>query len=134
MTNRTVTLQIPEVIYELAEQIAGISDMSTEDVLLDRLTSSLTDFSLDLSDQDLETLSDDQLWALVMSPFGIAQRLRLRELNLIGKQGELTDEEDAEMERLLDEVDDYVLRRSSALLILKQRGHDIETQLGWKKR
>ncbi len=43
----------------------------------------------------------------------------------LGKLGQVSDEEIAEMEALVDLVDYQMLMRSEALLLLKHRGHDI---------
>jgi hypothetical protein len=77
----------------------------------------------------LESLSDDQLWAIVHRALVWPQDIRLRELTTLGQQGNLSVEEQAELERLVDQVDRYVVLRSQALLLLKQRGHDVEHRL-----
>ena len=43
----------------------------------------------------------------------------------LGQLGQVTDEEISEMEALIDLVDHQMLLRSEALLLLKQRGHDV---------
>ena len=83
----------------------------------------------ELTPQILETFSDEQLWAIVQRELAWPQDVRLRELTTLGKQGNLSAEEQIEMERLVDQVDRYVLVRSQALLLLKQRGHDVERRL-----
>ncbi|MCA0456926.1 MAG: hypothetical protein LCI00_23345 [Chloroflexi bacterium] len=69
--------------------------------------------------------SDDQLWAVVNESFPLPKDLRLHELMMIGKQGSLSAIEQAELETLIEEHDQYILLRSQALLILKQRGFDV---------
>lgn len=54
---------------------------------------------------------------------------RLRGLTETSKIGKLTDAEEIELDSLIDQYDDYVLARSTALLLLKRRGYDIEAYL-----
>ncbi|MHB8625261.1 MAG: hypothetical protein ACYDBJ_11365 [Aggregatilineales bacterium] len=77
----------------------------------------------------VEELSDEQLWAIVYRPLAWTKDIRLRELTSLGKFGGLSADEQAETERLVDQVDRYVLLRSQALLLLKQRGYDVEHHL-----
>lgn len=73
--------------------------------------------------------TDNELWAVVDQRLTQEQDTRLRELIALGKQGQLTTDEQAEMERLVDLVDHQMLLRSEALLLLQQRGHDINLYL-----
>ena len=83
--------------------------------------------------KDLQHYTDDELWAVVNQRLTQEQDTRLRELIALGKQGQLTMDEQAEMERLVDLVDHQMLLRSEALLLLQQRGHDIDTYLNPKQ-
>ena len=83
----------------------------------------------DIVHDELHHYTDEQLWAVVYQRLAWPQDTRLRELIALGKQGLLSDDEKAEMERLIDLVDRMMMLRSQALLLLKQRGHDVETQL-----
>ena len=74
----------------------------------------------------LESYRDDQLWGVVVQRMAWPQRERLRELTSRGKQGDLTDFEQAELDNLLDRVDSFTLRRSHALSLLKQRGYSLD--------
>jgi predicted NUDIX family phosphoesterase len=73
------------------------------------------------------------LWAVVDQRLTQKQDTRLHELIALGKQGQLTADEQAEMESLIDLVDHQMLLRSEALLLLQQRGHDIDTYLNPKQ-
>lgn len=130
MKQPTIDLHIPPEIYERARAIATASERSIESVLLDGLTllfGTLPDASVSVD--ALASYSDEQLWAVVYQRLAWPQDTRLRELIGLGKQGQLTLEEKQEMERLLELVDHQMLLRSEALLLLKQRGHDVETKL-----
>ena len=130
MGQSTVELQIPAEIYERARQIASDSNRSLESVLLDGLALLFGDLpNTSLSPDALKDYTDEQLWAVVHQRLAWPQDARLRELIALGKQGQLTTDEQAEMERLVDLVDHQMLLRSEALLLLQQRGHDIDTFL-----
>jgi hypothetical protein len=75
---------------------------------------------------NLSTLDDEQLWAVVDQRLAEPQDTRLRELIALGKQGQITSDEKAEMEDLINLVDHQMLLRSEALLLLKQRGYNVE--------
>jgi len=127
--SQPVLLQLPEELYERVRQLAEDSQRPLENVLLDSLALLFNDLPDDLNPAALNAFSDEQLWALVYRPFALAQDARLRELTALGKAGYLSDEEQSEMERLIEQVDQYVLVRSQALVLLKQRGYDVEQRL-----
>lgn len=130
MSQSIVELQIPAEIYERAQQIASDSNRSLESVLLDGLALLFGDLpDTSLSPDALKDYTDEQLWAVVHQRLAWPQDARLRELIALGKQGQLTADEQVEMERLVDLVDHQMLLRSEALLLLKRRGHDVEKKL-----
>lgn len=131
MAQQPVVLQLPESLYERVRQVAVDSNRPLEEVLLDSLALLFDDLpdSASLTPELLGDLSNEQLWAIVYRPLAWAQDVRLRELTALGKLGSLSSDEQAEIERLADQVDRYVLLRSQALLLLKQRGYDVERRL-----
>ena len=130
MSQSTVELEIPPEIYERARRIARESNRSIESVLLDGLVLLFGDLpDTSLRAEALKDYSDEQLWAVVYQQLAWPQDMRLRQLIDLSKQGQLSDNEEAEMERLMGLVDHQMLLRSEALLLLKQRGHDVETKL-----
>ena len=125
-----VELQIPPEIYERARQIASESNRSIESVLLDGLALLFGDLpDTNLAPDGLQHYDDEQLWAIVHQRLAWPQNSRLRDLMAQGKQGKLSEEEEAALERLIGLVDHQMLLRSEALLLLKQRGHDVEHTL-----
>ncbi len=125
-----VELQIPPEIYERARQIASENNRSIESVLLDGLALLFGDLpDTNLAPDGLQHYSDEQLWAIVHQRLAWPQNSRLRDLMAQGKQGSLSDDERSEMERLIALVDHQMLLRSEALLLLKQRGHDVDISL-----
>ncbi len=130
MTQSTIELQIPDDIYQRARQIASDSDRSVESVLLDGLKLLFAARpELEISPDMLKEYDDEQLRAVVQRRLAQEQDTRLRELIALGKKGLITDDEKSEMEALIALVDHQMLLRSEALLLMKQRGYDIEDQL-----
>jgi len=129
MSQSIVELQIPLDIYERAQQIATENNRSIESVLLDGLTLLFGTSDDNISIDELKNYSDQELWVIVNHRLTLTQDTRLRQLVELGKQGELSTAEKTEMEHLIDLVDHQMLLRSEALLLLKQRGHNIKHTL-----
>jgi hypothetical protein len=77
----------------------------------------------------MPSYSDAQLWAVVSQRLAWPQSQRLHELSAKNKLEKLTEDEQSEFEDLLALNDRAMLLRSEALLLLKNRGHDIATYL-----
>lgn len=119
-----ITLQLPDYLYERIRQMAQSTDRPIENVVIEGLSSLFGD----IPSANLDQLTNDQLWAVVHHPFNFEQDMRLRELTLRSKSDDLSDDEEIEVDELVDALDQYVLQRSKALVILKGRGVDID----WK--
>lgn len=129
MRQSLVELQLPPDIYERAQQIASESNRSIESVLLDSLAFLFGTSDSHISIDDLKNYSDQELWVVINHRLTLTQDTRLRQLVEHGKQAQLSIAEQTEMEHLLDLVDHQMLLRSEALLLLKQRGHNIDQTL-----
>jgi hypothetical protein len=126
--NKTI-LDVPADIYARAEAIAQETNRSVEAVLIDGLALLFGTRSDTIDPEELQNFSDERLWAVVYHHLAWPQDARLRALVDLGRRGLLSDDERSEMERLIALVDRLTLLRSHALVILKQRGHDVETKL-----
>jgi hypothetical protein len=122
-----VSIELPLSIYERLQQEAEQSSRSIEEVLVENLALLSGESIMELTVQD--SFSDEKLWAIVhQKPNGIRQK-RIRDLIAKGKQRPLSDDESAELDSLVDLADHLVLLRSQALLLLKQRGHNINAYI-----
>ncbi len=131
MKRSTVELEIPEAVFEEAKDIARGGNRSVESVLQAGLEMVFgTTDVCGVSMESLEDFSDEQLWKIINHGLTWAQDSRWRELMALNKRGVLTDTESNELDDLLDLIDRQVLMRTKALILMKQRGHDIETYLG----
>ncbi len=131
MDKQAVWVELPNDIYEPMQRIAQERDSSVQNVLIGFLKMLISDeFDVaSLTPAQLESYSDEELWAIVWRPLATSVDLRLQELSDLADLGKLTDVQREEMARLVGAVDHYVLIRSKALVMLKKRGHDVENRL-----
>lgn len=128
MPQLTVELPLPPELYERVAQIAKASNRTVEDVLMAQI-GQIFGTSPD-DDIEMFTLyTDGQLWGIVHDQLSNEDETQLEMLITLGKQGQLLPHQQDELENLLALVDEKMLRRSEALLILQQRGHNIRDYL-----
>ncbi|MFZ4828805.1 MAG: hypothetical protein ACOYLB_15755 [Phototrophicaceae bacterium] len=129
MVLHTIELEISPEVYERVKQIAHNSQRSVEVILQETLTLMFGTWQeTQVQLEDLPQYSDEQLWAIVHRHIAWHHETRLRELVAQAKEKHLPEAEYAEMEGLVDEVDRYMLLRSQALILLKERGYQVEQQ------
>ncbi|MGH2346064.1 MAG: hypothetical protein ACRDG4_12620 [Chloroflexota bacterium] len=123
----SLQVELPADLFERIREAAARSDQPIESVLVDTLAllfgTSRADWERRAA--TLETLPDAELWALVHRRMAWPEGARIRELTAHGKQVTLSDGEQSELADLIDEADRLILLRSRALLVLRQRGHDV---------
>jgi len=127
MEEPTKELRVPAAIYERAEAIASDSGRSAESVIVDGLSllfGELTEMGLE--PEAMQSLEDEQLWALVQRRLTPKQDARLRELLDLGNRGQIHSKDEAELSQLVAMVDEQMVLRSKALVLLQRRGHDID--------
>ena len=130
MSEASFHLDIPEPVLKRARQIARENEQSVETVLIESLNLLFGNFDERILSPDaLKHYSDEHLWAIVHQRLAWPQDSRLRELAALGDQGQISAAELDEMGGLIELVDHQMLLRSEALLLLKQRGCDIQRYL-----
>jgi hypothetical protein len=133
MPGKSITFDLPDDLYEQVRQVAEHSQRPLERVVLESLRllfvplPSTTDVVALLA--ALPSYADEQLWAVVYQRLAWPQSQRLHELSAKSKLGLLAEDEQDELADLLAWNDRLMLLRSEALLILKNRGYDIEAYL-----
>ena len=133
MKRSTVELEIAPEIEEYVRVIAEGENCSIESILQEGLAllfgnNSIVEYQLNR----LSDCTDEQLWALIYQRLTQSQDYRMRELLYRGSEGTLTKQENAELQYFVDLVDRQMLLRSRALVLLKERGHDIDVYLNTK--
>jgi hypothetical protein len=133
MLGKSITLDLPDDLYEQVQQVAAQSQRPIERVVLEslRLLFVPPPSSVDLATglAALSGYADAQLWAVVYQRLAWPQSQRLHDLSAKSKLGGVTEEEQRELEDLISSNDRAMLLRSEALRLLKDRGYDIQAYL-----
>ena len=123
-----IILQVPEEISTRARQIAEITAQPVEQVLLDHLKTLSAplpalppDVQVELD--ALHQLSDDALWTIARAQMPEDVQARAQALLEKNSRGVITDEEHAELEKLVERGDQLMLRKAEAAAILRARGY-----------
>ena len=133
MPGKSITLALPDDLYERVHQVAAQTQRPVERVVLESLRllfvppPSAADLAASLA--ALSGYADAQLWAVVYQRLAWPQSQRLHELSAKQKFERLTEDEQHELADLLGANDRAMLLRSEALGLLKNRGYDIEAYL-----
>jgi hypothetical protein len=126
---QTVTLELPETLYQQFQVMAQLTHQRLEEVMLQTIQGNLppafTELSPDLQ-QELTiwvNLPHETLWRLAQETLPSTQTRLQQKLLQKNQTGSLTDKERAELIRLRAMTDHFVLRRSTLLALLKWRGY-----------
>jgi len=131
MAVQTVTLDLPESIYEQIKRAAEKTQRPVNDLLIEAVTAVAP--MIDTAPEKLRAalaqmtyLNDAALWQAARSTMPAAQQARLEALHFkLQQQGALTAEEQAEEEALVALYRETILIRAQAAVLLKQRGYDV---------
>jgi hypothetical protein len=123
-----IVLTIPEDISARARQIAETTEQPVEQVLIDHLKSlSIPLPALPPEEQAeldaLHQLSDDALWTIAREQMPDDVQTRAHALMDKNSRGTITDDERAELEKLVERADRLMLRKAEASAILRERGN-----------
>ncbi len=130
MSARTVTVTVPEALYDQLRQRAAERQRSLEDEMVLALAATMpaeARLPTDLADTltSLVALDDQTLWQLARSRVADAEATRLAELGDKRQRVGLSSEELREAEGLVDRHDRVLVVRAEAAALLKQRGSDV---------
>jgi hypothetical protein len=132
MVTKSVTLDLPEPLYERYKQLAAQTSRSVEDELLEVVLEAAPEEGLspELAKETaaMNLFNDKDLWKVARRRMPARPLNQLRQLNHKQQkagQASLTQEAIQTMTRLGDEYDRYILLRSQAVMLLKKRGYDV---------
>ncbi|MFB2878252.1 hypothetical protein [Floridanema aerugineum] len=133
MPTETITLQIPEILYQRLVNTANATQRSIEEVILHALQVGSPpqwddvpeEFQADIA--ALDKLDDDTLWEIVNSRKTAGEMERYDSLLERNSNGTLTEAERLELMALRQEADLFMLRKAQAAVLLRWRGHLVPT-------
>lgn len=131
MTDRTITLTLPEAVFQRAQETAAASSLSIEAVFTQSIGRLLPPLEDDLSPSQRAELailalkSDEQLRSIASDFVDMERQTKLEELATIQKSRLLLPDEQAELERLLDFSYQFMLRKAEAMRLLALRGYKV---------
>ncbi|MBD1903286.1 hypothetical protein NDI44_27785 [Trichocoleus sp. DQ-A3] len=131
MAVETVTLQIPEILYQRLVNTANATQRPVEEVMLHALQIGSPpewddvpeEFQADIA--ALDKLDDKTLWQIVNSRKTTVEMERYNTLLEGNSSGTLTEAERLELMALRHEADLFMLKKAQAAVLLRWRGHRV---------
>jgi hypothetical protein len=129
---QTVTLELPQTIYQPVSRMAEATNRPVEDLLVRTLQASLPPLDglpPELVNElvELERLDDESLRQVMVSKVAEDQQRDLNDLLDKNQAGALAEQEQQELDRLQREADRVMLRKARAAVLLRFRGQRIPT-------
>lgn len=134
MSDYPITLTIPARIYDRARQTAEATDQPIERVLLQQLEDAFSPPLPELaSDEQAELdalthLSDEALWTIAREQMPEDRQARLQTLMDRNSTGTITESEHEELNRLVEQSQQLMVRKAGAAALLTRRGHQVTPQ------
>lgn len=131
MSGRTITVTLPEVLYERVKITAEASARSVEEVCAQSIALSLPELEDDLPPAvraglaALPLLSDAELEHIAHGRMCEDDQTQLEMLAEVQKQRSLTTAEETWLAQLLAEAQHLMLRKAEAYRLLARRGHAV---------
>jgi plasmid stability protein len=131
MKDYSITLELPDNVYEQLRQRAAAANRTVEEEIIALLEIAFPEEDDPLPEalqetlDSLELLDNPALWAAAQSqrPEEVAAEMEM--LNQKQQREDLTDEEAATLIQLTQEHERLMILRNQALVLLKERGYDI---------
>ena len=129
--SQTVTLEIPDQVFQPLLRLAKATQQPIESLLLAALQISLPPLA-DLPEEtarnleQLESLTDDELWRVMMEQVEESVRASLSDL-LMRQEQALTEKEKDRLDELQRRADLIMLRKARAAVLLRLRGKRVPT-------
>jgi hypothetical protein len=130
MSIQSVTLNVPQTLYEQIQRAVEKEHRSVDELLLEALTAVAP--VLETASSDLQGalaqmayLNDAALWQAARASMTAEQRTRLATLHDKQQRERLTPEEQDEEQTLLKLYRETLLVRAQAAVLLKQRSYEV---------
>jgi hypothetical protein len=129
---QTITLTLPDNIWQPAQRVAQATRQSVEELLVTALQAALP--TLEGLPPDvvqhlvaLESLDDQTLWQVMLETVPLNSQHQLHALLLRNQAGMLTDAEREQLAILQQQADLVMLRKARAAVLLRFRGKRVPT-------
>lgn len=131
MVTETITLQIPQILYQRLLNTAYAQRRPIEEVIIHALQVGSPpawddvpeEFQADIA--ALDKLDDNSLWQILRSCKTAEQMERYDWLLERNSSGNITDAEQLELIKLRQETDRFMLCKAQAAVLLRWRGHHV---------
>lgn len=132
MANRSVTVQLPDDIYEHLRRQADETRSTVEEQVVRAVAATMPPTGLppELVEEldQLSSLDDQSLWNAARSTLPLRAARRLATLHdKVQRGGELSERETQDEEELIGQYERIMLIRARAAVLLKERGQDISS-------
>lgn len=133
MERQSIKIDLPTKLYRRLEKLAAATNQSLDAVLLQTIRGNLPPLLEDVPSTmrgEFSTLlkqKDDALWTIAREPKDKARWRRHQYLLRKNVEQKLTVKEQKELEQLRVVTDQWVMKKSFALAILKWRGYTLPT-------
>lgn len=131
MSDYSITIPVPDYIYDRARQIAEGTAQSIEAVLLQQLKDAFAE-SLPVLPPDEQSeldalihLSDEALWTIAREQMAGDRQRRMQVLMNANSQGMLDDAQQSELETFVVQGQRLSLRKAQAAALLTDRGYQV---------
>lgn len=134
MTERKVTVTLPESLYIRAKETADAASLSIEKVLEQSIWRALPGLEEELPKQlrndlvRLSLLTDEELWSIANTEMAAAAQDRLEELVDRQKLTQLIESEQIELNQLVTQAQNIMLKKAEAYRLLSFRGYKVFPQ------
>ena len=131
MSSQTVSVTLPEPLYQRVCETAKALTRSIQDVLTESIALSLPPLEADLPATmradlgPLALLSTQELQEIAHGPLAAPRQARLEELAEQQKKQPLDDGESSELDQLIEQAQRLMLRRAEARRLLVLRGYEL---------
>ncbi|OQX22946.1 MAG: hypothetical protein BWK80_28520 [Desulfobacteraceae bacterium IS3] len=131
MNEQTITVTLPNSVADRIRTTAQAVSLTSEEVIKQSIILLLPAFESDIPPNlrsnlaNLLLLNDIQLWKTANAVMKNSLQIRLEQLAEYQKHRALTETEQSELDRLMDEAQQIMLCKAEARRILAQRGHII---------
>jgi len=131
MTEFSVTITIPQYLYDRARLLAEQQALPVEQILVHQLETTLVELPALSADEQAELealthLSDEALWAIAREQMQSEAHQQMQSLMELNNLGTISTHERDELIRLVDLGQRLILRKAKAAVLLTKRGYSID--------